>query len=282
MKKILPYILASIATAVALYFFIENQSLKENAGAHEQGDALGMSVEQRNAIARADSLLLSGSYEEAQSAYDSLPESVGLERELRRRISTKILKMDNQLRHTNNKAAKENSSDTIDAKNSDFDLQDVDSLSFALTKAQLELKNIRMQMQQKVFGEYLTFKSKKGNRLHYVGEVKNKKADGFGIAILDTGSRYEGEWKNGMRHGNGKFYWIDGEHYEGDYINDMRSGTGSYYWPNGEKFTGEWKEDLRNGKGIFYGKDGEVIASGIWKDDKLVEQDKVSKNDNNN
>ena len=189
MKKILPYILASIATAVALYFFIENQSLKENAGAQEQGDALGMSVEQRNAIARADSLLLSGSYEEAQSAYDSLPESVGLERELRRRISTKILKMDNQLRYRNNKTAQENSSDTTDAKNSDFDLQDVDSLSFALTKAQLELKNIRMQMQQKVFGEYLTFKSKKGNRLHYVGEVKSKKANGFGIAILDIKSK---------------------------------------------------------------------------------------------
>ncbi|MCC4212042.1 MORN repeat-containing protein [Leeuwenhoekiella parthenopeia] len=274
MKKILPYILTGIVTAVAVYLFIENQHLKSNAETEGDADTLGFSVEQRNEIARADSLLLAGSYEEAQSAYDNLPESVGLERELRRKISTKILDLDNQLRYTKNKKSLNTVTDTTLTKNEDIELQEVDSLNFALTKAQLELKNIRMQMQQKVFGEYLTFKSKKGNRLHYVGEVKNKKANGLGIAILDTGSRYEGEWRNGMRHGKGTFYWIDGEHYEGNYVNDMRSGMGTYYWPNGEKFTGEWKDDLRNGEGVFYGKDGEVIASGIWKDDKLEEQDK--------
>lgn len=274
MKKILPYILTGFVTAIAVYLFVENQQLKSNAETESDADTSGFSIEQRNEIARADSLLLAGSYEEAQSAYDNLPENVGLEKELRRKISTKIRNLDNQLRYATSKRPGNTKADTSNLNTTDFDLQQMDSLSFALTKAQLELKNIRMQMQQKVFGEYLTFKSKKGNRLHYVGEVKNKKANGLGIAILDTGSRYEGEWRNGMRHGKGTFYWIDGEHYEGNYVNDMRSGTGTYYWPNGEKFTGEWKDDLRNGAGVFYGKDGEVIASGIWKDDKLVEQDK--------
>ncbi|PHQ29905.1 MORN repeat-containing protein [Leeuwenhoekiella nanhaiensis] len=274
MKKILPYILTGLVTAIAVYLFIENQQLKSNAETEGDADTSGFSVEQRNEIARADSLLLAGSYEEAQSAYDNLPENVGLEKELRRKISTKIRNLDNQLRYATSKRPGNTKADTANLNTTDFDLQQMDSLSFALTKAQLELKNIRMQMQQKVFGEYLTFKSKKGNRLHYVGEVKNKKANGLGIAILDTGSRYEGEWRDGMRHGKGTFYWIDGEHYEGNYVNDMRSGTGTYYWPNGEKFTGEWKDDLRNGAGVFYGKDGEVIASGIWKDDKLVEQNK--------
>nr|WP_262895559.1 hypothetical protein [Galbibacter mesophilus] len=153
-------------------------------------------------------------------------------------------------------------------------LNKYDSLTFALEKNKLQLSRLKKQLREKSFGEYLTFKSKKGNRLFYVGKVENHKANGFGIAILDTGSRYEGEWKDNMRHGEGSFYWIDGERYEGEYKNDERSGMGVYYWPNGDKYVGEWKEDVRDGQGTFYNAEGEVYAKGIWKDDKLVKKDK--------
>jgi len=163
------------------------------------------------------------------------------------------------------------------AASSKLGIREGDSLSFALEKAKVQLNSLRKQLKQKLFGEYLTFKSKKGNRLHYVGQVKNGRAHGTGIAILDSGSRYEGEWEDNSRSGEGNFYWADGEHYEGSYKNDVRHGLGTYYWPNKEKYVGQWKNDKRNGKGTFYGSDGKVVAKGIWKEDKLVEEDKKGK-----
>ena len=152
------------------------------------------------------------------------------------------------------------------------ELNSYDSLNFIIEKKQVQLNALRAQLERKSFGEYLRFKSKKNNQMHYVGQVKNKKANGIGIALLDTGSRYEGEWKDNERHGQGTFYWADGERYEGSYSNDKRSGLGTYYWPNGEKYVGQWAEDKRNGAGTFYGSDGEVVTKGIWKNDKLKEQ----------
>ena len=138
----------------------------------------------------------------------------------------------------------------------------------------MQLKSIKQQMITKNFGEYITFKSSKGNRLHYVGQVKNKKANGYGIAILDSGSRYEGDWKDNKRHGEGVFYWIDGQHYEGSYVDDLRSGKGTYYWINGEKYVGQWENDMRNGSGTFYGKDGNILTKGVWENDELMSEDK--------
>ncbi len=155
-----------------------------------------------------------------------------------------------------------------------LEIRRYDSLSFAHEKAKIQLKRLRNQLQRKSAGEYLTFNSKKGNQMHYVGQVKNHKANGVGIALLDSGSRYEGEWLNNERHGKGTYYWPDGEYYIGAYENDRRNGLGTYYWPNGEKYVGFWKDDKRNGQGKFYGSDGAILTSGVWKNDKLVETDK--------
>ena len=134
------------------------------------------------------------------------------------------------------------------------------------------MSRLRRQLHQKSFGEYLTFTNSKGSQIHYVGKVKGGKANGHGVAILNTGSRYVGEWKDNQRHGYGTFYWKDGEFYEGQYKNDKRSGQGTYYWPNGEKYVGQWKDDQRSGKGAFYSKDGKLMASGVWEDDKMITQ----------
>ena len=135
-------------------------------------------------------------------------------------------------------------------------IEQKDSLNFALEKANIQLRNLRSQLKERSFGEYLTFKSKKGNQMHYVGKVNNGMANGYGMALLDTGSRYEGEWKNNQRHGEGSFYWSDGDYYVGHYENAERNGFGTYYFHNGEKYVGDWKDDKRNGDGNFYGKDG--------------------------
>ena len=150
--------------------------------------------------------------------------------------------------------------------------RDLDSLSFALKKAKLNIQSLKKQILEQTSGVYLSFESSKGNKIYYVGEVEDGQANGQGMALLETGSRYEGEWKDNLRHGKGSFYWLDGEYYVGDYKNDKREGFGSYYWPNGEKYVGEWRQDKRNGRGKFYNKEGKLIAEGVWKNDELVQQ----------
>ena len=154
------------------------------------------------------------------------------------------------------------------------EIKQFDSLNFALDKAHMQVKYLENQLKENTSGAYLTFSTSKGKQAHYVGQVKNKMAQGHGVALLNTGSRYEGEWKSNLRHGQGTFYWPDGQYYEGQYKDDRRHGLGTYHWTNGQKFTGYWENDQRNGEGTFYGEEGEVVAKGIWKDDELVKVDK--------
>ena len=147
-----------------------------------------------------------------------------------------------------------------------------DSLMFALQKANLQIRNLQSQLRRSSGGNYLTFDSRQGNQVYYVGDVRGGKANGRGVALLSSGSRYQGEWRDNMKHGLGEFHWPDGAWYEGEYEDDQRSGEGTYHFPGGEVFVGEWDGDLRNGEGIFYGPEGEVVAQGEWVDDELVDQ----------
>ena len=114
----------------------------------------------------------------------------------------------------------------------------------------------------------ISFKSTKGDQVHYLGEVENGKANGGGIGIWRTGSIYKGKWKNNKRHGEGTFEWADGQKYEGDFKNDVRTGKGTYYWPSGEMYEGEFRNNRREGQGTLYDPDGNVSFKGKWKDDK--------------
>jgi hypothetical protein len=115
----------------------------------------------------------------------------------------------------------------------------------------------------------LEFKSPKGNKVRYLGDLNSNKANGNGVGIWESGSFYEGEWKSNMRHGKGVFEWADGEKYEGNYLKDLRSGFGIYHWKNGERYEGEWLNDQRNGQGTVYDKKGNIKVTGIWENDEL-------------
>lgn len=149
-----------------------------------------------------------------------------------------------------------------------------DSLRFALQKANMQVRNLESRLRSTSGGNYLTFTSRQDNEVYYVGDIKNGKANGRGVALFSSGSRYLGEWRDNTKHGIGEFHWLDGASYEGEYEADERSGRGTYHFPDGEVFVGEWEDDLRNGEGIFYDKEGEVITKGIWKDDELVQESK--------
>jgi len=273
-KKIVPILLLILSFTTAIILLFETNSLQqeltEQANTNHQ---LQSELKKQQALVDMDTKLFQGEYDQALSAYEqslkvsnennfAIPLRIALAEKLLEKDRAVVLpKKDNSLddeRNNANLAATE--------------LNDrIDSLNFAHEKTKAQLSRLKSQLKNKSFGAYLKFKSKKGNNLHYVGQVKGGKANGFGIALLDSGSRYEGQWKDNQREGEGTFYWPDGEYYVGTYHNDKRSGYGTYYWPNGEKYAGQWKEDKRSGSGKFFGTDGDIIAGGQWDDDKLVE-----------
>lgn len=225
-------------------------------------------------LMKIDSMLLTSSY------INSYEESLKVKRENKMTVPLRIALVEQLLKDDENKTERK----TITTRERDSlatpkinvvaELKETDSLNFALKKAKVQLARMRQQLKQKSYGEYLKFKNPKGSQMHYVGQIKNGKANGYGIALLNTGGRYQGEWKDNHRHGEGTYHWPDGEYYVGTYTNDKRNGFGTYYWPNGEKYAGQWREDKRNGSGKFYGTNGDIVTSGEWKNDKLVNTDK--------
>ncbi len=282
-KQTILYILLAASVLTSVFFitktFSTQKKLEESFNAQQQ---LQNRVEVQNNILEADSLLVKGQYSQALEVYDaqlSNKEQFNKELKLKIALTNKLQALGENL-STKQKQLEPENIDSLKTQNNDVSkvyTREVDSLSFALQKAKVQVKRMRAQLQDNSLGAYLTFKTKKGNHIHYVGKVTNQKANGFGIAILDSGSRYEGLWKDNMRNGEGVFYWKDGQYYKGNYENDERNGEGTYYWPNGDKYVGHWKNDKRNGQGIFYNKKGTVITQGEWKNDKLVEQKKKSK-----
>ncbi|MEL6916913.1 MAG: hypothetical protein AAFO99_04195, partial [Bacteroidota bacterium] len=237
-------------------------------------------LEHYQQLAHIDSMLFTGAYTDAVDSYTETMETRmenNMVIPLRIALAERLMQDDTSQRRDEHMEEEETDSLTLPPAITGLATRQYDSLQFVLNKTQVKLSRLQRQLKQKSFGEYLQFKSKKGAWIHYVGQVKHGKANGFGIALLDTGSRYEGEWKDNQRHGEGTFFWSDGQYYVGHYDNDKRNGQGTYYWPNGEQYAGEWKADKRSGNGKFIGSDGDIVAKGKWNDDKLVEAEKKSR-----
>ncbi|MEM8927465.1 MAG: hypothetical protein AAGC45_04625 [Bacteroidota bacterium] len=229
----------------------------------------------QKSLLEMDSLLVQGHYQDALAQYQSHETNLMEDGEfgvgLRVAIAKKLLEFEDDL--TSRASVYPNVKDTlnvVEITEPNPKINQLDSLNFVLSKTKMQLAKMKRKLYQKSFGEYLTFTNSKGSQVHYVGQVEGGKANGYGVAILNTGSRYVGEWKNNERHGQGTFYWKDGEYYEGNYQSDKRNGQGTYFWPNGEKYIGQWKEDRRSGKGAFFGKDGKLMTKGIWENDKMI------------
>ena len=278
LKKYLPFILLAIFAVGTLFFISKSLQLqKDLAQVKEENKTITKKINTYERLTEIDSLLLEGDYDNAIASYNASMISDGENNRiipLRIAIAEKLMKSRTGIHVIPDSILADQDTIPKPIWSEDVAIRKYDSINFSLEKTKVQLTRLKKQLQQKSFGEYITFKSKKGNQMHYIGQVKNGKAHGFGVALLDTGSRYEGEWKNNERHGEGTFYWPDGEFYVGDYKNDKRSGLGTYHWPNGEKYTGEWEEDKRSGTGKFYDAEGDVVAGGEWNDDKLVEVNK--------
>ena len=277
-KSIILLILVVLFGVLSLYFYKgrkeANNLLKNRTTEIEKNER---QLQTFNEFQFADSLLYANNLKDALKNYsamlDNVPDS------FRPRVKQRIAFVNRVIAKnlTINDLVSDTASQTPNQGNvikayETVNSRKLDSMQFALKKASMKIQNLQRQVKQQTTGDYLSFKSGKGNTVYYVGEIKNDMANGKGIALFGTGSRYEGEWKNNLRHGKGAFYWQDGEYYIGSYKDDKREGFGEYNWPNGEKYIGEWSNDKRNGKGTFYDEDGKVMTKGIWKNDELVEQ----------
>lgn len=272
------------ATGVLVFYQLRTNKLQnELTASRALQEQMDTHIAVYHDLLQIDSSLVRGNYKAALGAYQQQLEANGeydsMGIQLRITLAKRLLRMQDALHSDASLIAQLQALDSSQIAQwaTQKEIRQYDSLSFVLEKTKVRLARVERQLQNKSFGEYLTFTSSKGSLVHYVGEVRNKKANGHGLALLNTGSRYEGEWKDNRRHGQGTFYWPDGEYYVGNYVNDKRHGQGTYFWPNGEKYTGAWKDDQRSGEGVFYGEDGQIIADGIWREDELVEADKKQK-----
>lgn len=272
--KVAPYGGLAVALAIIFYYVFRTQELKDSFETIQvESERINGEVNELKGLLALDSLLLDGDYEAALKAYQG--ESQDAFVTTRIAIARKLIRQKQEIldiRAVRDSVSIDSTIVSISA--TPFEVRQYDSISFALQKAQLQIEKLNGQLKQRSFGEYLEFKSQKGNTIYYVGQIKKGKANGKGVALFNTGSRYTGEWKDNMRHGEGSFYWPDGQYYIGEYVNNNREGKGTYYWPNGEKFVGDWKKDQRSGQGSFYSSEGEIVASGIWEDDELVKVNK--------
>ena len=274
MKKrtVIGVVVLLIAVASSIYLAYRNAQLEDELGEKEAANSVPADSAYAQKVKKIDSLLYAGDYQAAAEGYENIDsgnQNTDLDLELRRKVASNFLALSKQAQSSSASTLISTSS----SEESNLDMRDADSLRFELEKANLRLGKIQSELKRRSFGQYLNFESSKGNQMHYVGQVQQGKANGEGIAILDSGSLYEGQWKDNMRHGQGKFFWSDGQYYVGNYENDKRSGEGTYFWSNGDKYVGEWENDKRNGYGKFYNKSKELLASGIWKEDELVEED---------
>jgi len=283
MKKtttiIIAIILVVLSSALAVYYYLEARNLEGKLASanvqHEDSTKSDISYSRFEVV---DSLILKEDYQNALLQYqDMLPQSSGT---LRQIIQTRIKILSKLSGYNDQKEFSNPSSTSTTVVNSNKAVNSVganhpmfDSLNFALAKANARIENLKRQLKNNQNGAHLTFTNTSENEVNYIGQVKNDMANGNGVALFNTGSRYEGEWDNNMRHGEGVYYWPDGQYYKGQFNNDKREGKGVYYWPNGDKFVGQWKDNKRSGFGTFYDKDNNVVAKGIWKDDKLVKEE---------
>lgn len=267
-------LLTLLAIISAIYFGAQNLRLKSANKELLNDTQIESNNSSKKQLSNIDSLLIQGQYSEAFNQYRSLENDTLLSNmydlDFRIKMSKQLAQLSIKPKLGETEAQNDQKLDSLETMLNQKESSNTSDLE--LKKAKQEIRRLKSQLSSSNSNDYLVFKTSKGTKLHYIGGVKNNKANGYGIAIFETGSRYEGQWSDNLRHGEGKFYWNDGEIYEGRYRNDKRDGFGIYFWENGEKYVGDWKQDRRDGEGKFYNKRGKLKASGLWKDDELVEE----------
>lgn len=92
-------------------------------------------------------------------------------------------------------------------------------------------------------------------RFEFIGNTKDGKCHGFGIATHPDGRVFKGHWKDGVVEGYGILH-DKGMSIEGNFINGLVHGYGIVRYGNGESYKGMFKAHRRHGLGVEVKCDG--------------------------
>ncbi|TVQ25527.1 MAG: hypothetical protein EA382_06810 [Spirochaetaceae bacterium] len=93
-----------------------------------------------------------------------------------------------------------------------------------------------------------------------VGCISGDCTNGYGVFILENGSRYEGEFLEGIRTGQGKLIWADGREYTGEFMDNQPHGSGVLIQPDGSRYEGDFREGKLSGNGTLWFSDGRIYV----------------------
>lgn len=79
-----------------------------------------------------------------------------------------------------------------------------------------------------------------GNMDRYVGEMRDGKRNGKGMAVSPQGDRYEGNWVDGKLSGYGTAVTRKGTRYEGEWLDGRPHGQGVKTYASGDRYEGEF------------------------------------------
>ena len=250
---------------------------------NEQKDSMQIRAQIFEDLIATDNYFLTGDYETAQQEYEALLKRKGLpsnfeqfvdlrQQKIAAIVSSEDALIDDiqtfRLMLSNSRQQNDSLVSKIEYLNKQIgSSKEQHENELAALKKTIEEQKSKLSSKDKV--QVISFINEKGNLIHYLGEVRDGKANGGGVGIFDTGGIYRGEWKNNQRHGKGTYEWKDGHKYEGEFVNGEREGQGTYIWSSGEKYVGQWSAGKRNGQGTLYDKDNNISYEGLWADDKI-------------
>lgn len=104
--------------------------------------------------------------------------------------------------------------------------------------------------------------------MHYVGYFVNGKYEGKGVLLYKDGFFLSGEWKAGKLNGQGAQLTSDKDFYIGGFVNGQKSGFGTYMYSDNSFLQGDFKTDTYNGRCVFINRAGDIISDNIYQDGK--------------
>jgi len=121
----------------------------------------------------------------------------------------------------------------------------------------------------------------------YIGEIKNGRPHGMGVAKYASGNnaiRYVGHFVDGQFSGRGTMLFKNGAFQTGMWSNGKMNGKGSFVNSKGVFYVGEMKDGLKHGKGTLVWKDNSMVKGNfvndkmegrcvyIWKEGKNISE----------
>lgn len=108
-----------------------------------------------------------------------------------------------------------------------------------------------------------------GTAIRYVGNFVNGKYEGVGTLLFKDSAFLTGEWKAGKLNGQGANFTTAKAFYQGDFVNGEKNGNGTLIYANNSFYQGSYKNDKQEGRVVSVGADGTIFNDNIYAGGKM-------------